>query len=251
LPIGPNGVSAFDTLAPSPLSKPEIAAGMISYDYTLNHQGLKSNVSCSYTQSQAPPFLFDNFGNINNTYYHVNCSDRGESDALINVPEFASVFSQNSTLLYWACQSAPNLDGNSMASYTIYLMGMNLYEPKVGNITCTINSIQSPVYSVMYRSIEDIFSATEANASSPIIFSTLINDALVGLGKLISDSQNFESNLFAETILNVGLKSFGLPADPDLPPPQYLSLYEQMIQGIIEYEVCPIYYFIPFLSLIV
>jgi hypothetical protein len=30
-----------------------------------------------------------------------------------------------------------------------------------------------------------------------------------------------------------------------------LSLYEQMIQGIIEYEVCPVNYSVPFLSLIV
>ncbi|KIJ90094.1 hypothetical protein K443DRAFT_576058, partial [Laccaria amethystina LaAM-08-1] len=140
-------------------------------------------------------------------------------------------------LIYWACQ-----DEIPTASYTVYLAGIGVpvsggYPEMVGNVICVINPIQAAIYSVMYRSTEDIFSATEANASSPITFSTLINNALVGLGKLITYSQNFDDNLFAEMILNFGLKSFGLPADPDLPPPQYLSIYEQMIQGVIEYEM--------------
>jgi hypothetical protein len=53
LPIGPNGVPAFNTLDPSPLSDTEKMAGMISYNYTLNHQGLDSSVSCSY-QPESP-----------------------------------------------------------------------------------------------------------------------------------------------------------------------------------------------------
>ena len=247
MPIGPNGVSAFDTLAPSPLSKPEIAAGMISYDYTLNHQGLKSNVSCSYTTTY--PFssfaVLDPIGFPTTTLtYNVNCTGQGKTDALINLPPPESAITHDA-LIYWACQ-----DEIPTASYTIYLAGFGGYNNTVGNVTCVINPIQSAIYSVMYRSTEDIFSVTEANASSPIRFSTLINDALVGLRKLISNSQNFDDNLLAEMILDFGLKSFGLPADPDLPPPQYLSIYEQMIQGIIEYEVCPVNYFIPFLSLI-
>jgi len=48
LPIGPNGVPVFDTLKPSPLSNPEINGGIISYNYTLDHQGLAFNVSCRY-----------------------------------------------------------------------------------------------------------------------------------------------------------------------------------------------------------
>jgi hypothetical protein len=251
LPIGPNGVSAFDTLAPSPLSEPEIAAGMISYDYTLDHQGMKSNVSCRYTTTY--PFHSLNGvphpGFPDETFiYNVNCTGQGKIDALINVPATESIYNTN-MLIYWACQ-----DEIPTASYTIYLAGIGVpvsggYPEMVGNVICVINPIQAAIYSVMYRSTEDIFSATEANGSSPITFSTLINNALVGLGKLITYSQNFDDNLFAEMILNFGLKSFGLPADPDLPPPQYLSIYEQMIQGIIEYEVCPVNYFVPFLSL--
>jgi len=244
LPIGPNGVSAFDTLAPSPFSEPEIAAGMISYDYTLNHQGLNSNVSCSYAQTR--PFVFQGLDPGYNLaiQYNISCASLGGAEALTNVGAFRSVYSNN-TLVYWACKD----EIPTASTYTMYLAGLNGYAHTVGNITCVINPIQSAIYSVMYRSTEDIFTATEANASSPITFSTLINNALVGLGGLISDSQNYETNLFAGTIIELGLKSFGTQAEQ--PPHQYLSLYEHMIQGIIEYEVCPVNYSSAFLSLIV
>ena len=248
LPIGPNGVSAFDTLAPSPLSKPDVAGGMISYDYTLNHQGLTSNVSCSYAPTH--PFHFTSLSPtgapVLAAAYNVSCTDQGKTDALTGLFYLFSAWS-NYTLACWACQ-----DEIPTASYTVYLSGFGLpsgYPNTVGNITCVINPIQTAIYSVMYRSTEDVFSTTEANAPSRITFSTLINHALVGLATLVSESQNYGSNLFAETIINLGHKEFGLPAD--LPPPQYLRLYEQMIQGIIEYEVCLVNYFIPFLSLIV
>ena len=249
LPIGPNGVSAFDTLAPSPLSKPEVAGGMISYDYTLNHQGLTSNVSCSYAPTR--PFHFTSLSPtgapVLAAAYNVSCTDQGKTDALIGVADLSSAWSDN-TLAFWACQ-----DEIPTASYTIYLSGLGLpsgyYANTVGNITCVINPIQTAIYSVMYRSTEDVFSTTEAKAPSRITFSALINYALLRLAAVVLDSQTYESNLFAETILNLGVKSFGLAAA--LQPPQYLRLYEQMIQGIIEYEVCFVNYFIPFLSLIV
>lgn len=230
LPIGPNGVSVFDTLGSSPLSKPEVAAGMISYDYTLNQQGLKSNVSCGYAKTY--PFKLGSLSPAGSPVLaissNVSCADQGKKDALIGVPDLFSAWS-NSTLVYWACQ-----DNTSTASYTIYLTGFYGYANTVGNITCVINPIQTAIYSLMYRSTEDVFSATEAKGSYPITFSTLINNALGGLGVLISESQNYESNIFAETIINLGMKAFGPPAG--LPSPQYLTLYEQMIQGIIEYE---------------
>ena len=219
---------------------------MISYDYTLNHQGLTSNVSCSYAPTR--PFYFVALSApLLAVAYNVSCTHLGKTDALIGLYGVNSAWSNN-TLAYWACQ-----DEIPTASYTIYLSGLGLssgyYANTVGNITCVINPIQTAIYSVMYRSTEDVFSTTEAKAPSRITFSTLINYALGGLATVVPDSQNYENNLFAETILNLGIKSFGLPAD--LQPPQYLRLYEQMIQGIIEYEVCLVNYFIPFLFLIV
>lgn len=229
-PIGPNGVSIFDTLASSPLSNSEVAAGIISYEYTLNQQGLKSNVICSYAETN--PFSFAWAGPPSDVAlavaYNASCANQGETDTL-NVPHFISAWG-NSSLVYWACQS-----GIPTASYIIYLTGSYGYENIVGNIICVINPIQSAIYTVMYRSTEDIFSATEANASSPITFSTLISTALAGLGGLISDLQNHESNIFADTIYEFGFRSFGAPEDG--PSPRYLSIYEQMIQGIIEYDL--------------
>ena len=238
-PIAPN------MLAPS-LSNWEVAAGVISYNYTFDQQGLKSNVSCSYAETSPfslAPLDHTNSSNLDVTY-NVSCTDWGKTDALINVPALRSAWTNN-TLLYWACQ-----DETPAASYTIYLAGFNDYANTVGNVTCVINPIQSAIYSVMYRSTEGVFSAmAEANKSSPITFSTLITNALVGLAELISDSQNYDTNLFAQTIVDLGFQSFGPPTD--LPPLHYLRMYEQMIQGILEYEVFPVKYFIPFLSLIV
>ena len=243
LPLGPNGVPPWNWS--SPLSNPEVAAGVISYDYNLNQQGLKSNVNCSYAPTNPfnSAYLPPNGSTPLAIAYNVNCTDQGKTDALINVQGLQSPWA-NRTLAYWACQ-----DKIPTPSYTIYLAGVSEYQYWVGNITCVVNPIQSAMYSVMYRSTEDVFSATEANfPSSPITLSTIINNAFVQLGQLISDSQNYDDNIFAETIIDLGIKSFGRPAH--LPPAEYLSLYEQMIQGIIEYEVCPVNYFIPLLSLI-
>ena len=243
LPLGPNGVPPLN--GSSPLSDPGVAAGVISYDYNLNQQGLKSNVNCSYapTNSFYGVYFPPNSSTPLAVGYYINCTDQGKMDALINVPGLLSPWT-NRTLAYWACQ-----DKIPTASYTIYLAGFLEYGPWVGNIICVVNPIQSAMHSVMYRSTEDVFSATEANfPSSPITLSTIINNALVQLGLFISHSQNYADNIFVETIIDLGLKTFGWPAD--LPPAQYLSLYEQMIQGIIEYEVCPVNYFIPLLSLI-
>ena len=244
-PIGPNVLPAFDMLAPFPLSKPEIAAGVISYDYTLKKQGLKSNVTCSY----APTYPF-NITSLSPTgvpvlavSYNVSCTDHGKTDAL-NMSFIPSSWSNN-TLVYWACQ-----DNIPMASYTIYLTGFYDYAKTIGNITCVINPIESAIYSVTYQSTENVFSATEENASSPITFSALINSALVGLVDFISGSQNYQNNVFVETIINLGINAFDLLVDPNLPPQQYLIIYEKMIQGIIEHGVCPVNYFIPFLFLI-
>ena len=243
MPLGPNGVPTSTGFnIPSPLSNLE---GVISYDYTLDQQGLKSNVTCSYAQTN--PFSFAPLYNSNfTTSYNVNCTDQGKTNALTNVAAIRSTWTDN-MLVYWACQ-----DGISTPSYTIHLAGLgNYYSNQVGNITCVINPIQSALYSVTYRSTEDIFSATEASASSPITLSPLINNALLQFAELMSVAQNYGDNILVEMIINLGFKSFAVPADPDLPPPQYLILYEHMIQGIIEYEVRPVNYFIAFLSLIV
>lgn len=230
LPIGPNGVPAFNTLAPSPFSKPEVVAGMTSYSYTLNHQGLKSNVSCSYAQTN--PFvvgaLFPGYGGA--IQYNASCASLGGAEVLTNVLSLHSTYGNN-TLVYWACQSVVN--GVPVASYTVYLTGYNFYKSEIGNIICTVNPVQAAIFPVTYQSAARIFTTAGPTIAAPIAFSTHINNALIGLGDIISEGQNFQSNQVAESVFTFGVKSFGvLPQQSFL----YLQLFEQMIQGILEYE---------------
>jgi len=230
LPIGPNGVPAFDTLHTSPFSNKKTVAGMLSYNYTLEQQGLTSNISCIYdTQSpirfgpldpSAGPWAFQ---------YNGTCE--GAADVLTNVFFFASPNSPNG-VGFWACQSPPAV--GLLPSYTIYLSGHNNYNSSVGNITCTVYPIQPAVYQVTYRSQPDIFSSTKPIATSPQLYSRLTEYALVGLGGVIQQSQNWDANLVIESVFTFGVKSFGLQAYEK--NPTYLRLYEAMIQGILEYE---------------
>jgi len=234
LPLGPNGVPAFNTLKPSPLSDPVMMAGMRSYVYTLNHQGLTSKVSCSYEPTG--PIVFSN--STDSLRYNVpSCRALGGNSILTNVPSFSSPLGRNN-LMYWACQSA---DTTQAPSYSIYLFGyLGSYEKNFGNITCTVDPIHPAVFPVEYQSTARVFSAGAAlsqNASatySPNAFSVLANYSLIGLGGVISEGQNSDSNLVAESVITFGVKSFNL--DPYVRNDQYLRLFEQMIQGIIEYE---------------
>jgi hypothetical protein len=46
-----------------------------------------------------------------------------------------------------------------------------------------------------------------------------------------------QANLVAESVITYGVKNFNLP--PYNQNPEYLRLYEAMIQGILDYEVRP------------
>ena len=118
-----------------------------------------------------------------------------------------------------------------------YNAGRHFYDPPIRNITCTV-SPQSAIFPVMYKSTTRLFSTYEPIVSSPIAVSTTINDALVALGGIIAEAQNFQANLVPESVITFAVKSFGQP--PQQSSPQYLRLFEQMIQGILEYEVCPV-----------
>jgi len=243
LPMGPDGVPAFDTLGHSPFSSSEIVAGMRAYNYTLNHQGLASNISCSYQTTSPITYLTSNAtGNATVSYNVPSCGAIGQTRVLTDVPFLRSVYGNN-TLMYWACQSAPN--NTQPTTYTIYLRGVQGgYEGGIGNITCSVSPIQPATFPVTYQSTSRVFNAGDplaANESaiySPSAFSLLANYSLIGLGGVISQGQNFDSNLVAESVITFGVKSFGLK--PYQKDSAYLRLYERMIQGILEYEVCPV-----------
>ena len=233
LPVGPNGLSAFNTLNPSPLSDPRILAEVSSYDYTLDQQGLAFNVSCSYQPTS--PIQYRASSPTVLQYNVSSCAGLGGTNVSTNVSY--SVLGAN-TLLYWACQAAPN--DTEATSYSLYLRGIrSSYEDNIGNMTCTVSSIQPAIFPVAYRSSKRSFSAGSplpASESATLASPLLINYALIGLGAVIAEGQNSDSNLVAESVVTFGVQSFDLP--PYARSDEYLRLYEQMIQGILEYEVC-------------
>ena len=207
---------------------------MDSYNYTLNHQGLAVNVSCRYepTCSVGVKALVPNSPLA--VEYSANCTEFGGSEVSPDATPLRSV-NGNSTLVYWPCQSESN--ETEVPSYSIYMCGRNFYKTLIGSMTCTV-SPRTAIFPVMYQSTSGIFSAHEPSAPSPIAVSTIINDSLIGLGAVVAEGQNFQANLVAESVITLAVKSFALP--PYEPSPQYLRLFERMIQGILEYEVRPV-----------
>ena len=231
LPIGPNGFPAFSALKPSVFDTS--AAEMISYNYTLDHQGFASNISCKYDK-QSPIRYSPVPDNTLQLSYSASCIDTGLVDVLINVMQF-STLNTNNTLTSWACQSTPV--AGQEPTYYIYLRGSHAYETAIGNITCTLYPIQPAVFSVLYQSALNVFTASmEPTATFPNTFPEFSELALVALSSVVWGGQNVESNLVAELVIDYGVKSFNLP--PYNQADTYLLLYEKMIQGIIEYEVC-------------
>ena len=231
LPIGPNGVPAFNTLKPSVFEKNP--AGMISYNYTLDLQGLHSNITCKY--DTVSPIRFAAV--TNNTLmvtYNATCADDGLADVLTNVLQLTTP-NGNNTLTSWSCKSVQTPNGPD-PTYYIYLRGRLNYMAAIGNITCALSPIQPAVFPVMYHSSPGIFSSQQPTANFTNTFPTLIERVLAAFTGTIRGSQSIESNLVAESVFTFGVKSFRLP--PYQRDDQYLRLYEAMIQGMMEYQVC-------------
>lgn len=230
LPTGPNGLNGFDTLQPFPLSDPQTKASILSYNYTLDHQGLASNITCIYDKSS--PIRFQAV--INNTLmvaYNGTCD--GLADVLTDVVQYMTPNIDN-TLTFWACKSVPN--GEEDLAYYIYLRGRVNYAESIGNITCTIFS-KPAVFPVTYQSTKENFSSKEPIQTSRNTFSGFTDKAVLALGGIVLEGQGMQSNSVAESIIFFGVQSFGLP--PYLQNEQYLRLYEAMIQGILMDQVCP------------
>ena len=232
LPLGPNGVASLNTLQLSPFDTN--AEAMISYNYTLNQQGFASDITCEY-DNQSPINFTAVPGNPLMVAYNASCPDLGLASVLTNVVDYPTP-NTNNTLTFWACKSAQE------PTYHVYLRGRIKYAP-IANITCIVSSIQPEIFPVEYQSAPNIFSSKEPNASfanAPLANATpgliLIEHALGGLGAVIQESQNIQSNLVAESVITFGVKNFKL--EPYERNEKYLRLYEAMIKGILEYEVC-------------
>ena len=231
LPLGPNGVASLNTLQPSPFSTN--ATAMISYNYTLNQQGFTSNITCAY-EDKSPIIFTPVPDNTLMLAYNASCTDLGLANVLTDVVDYPTP-NTNSTLTFWACKSVPT-DGTEPI-YSIYLRGRLNYASSIGNITCRASSIKPAIFSVEYQSAPNIFSSSEEpNTTFATITPGLMELALGGLGAVIEESQNIKSNLVADSVVTFGVKEFQL--QPYERSEKYLRLYEEMIRGIIEYEVC-------------
>jgi len=229
LPLGPDGVASLNTLQRSPFDTN--AAVMISYNYTLNQQGFASDITCEYDE-QSPIIFAPVPGYANMLAYNASCSDRGLATVLTDVLDYLTLNTDN-TLTFWACKSIPT-DGKEPAYY-IYLRGRENYAT-IADLTCRVTSIQPAIFPVEYQSAPSIFSSKDSNTTFANTTPGLMELALAGLGAVIWEGQNIRSNLVADTVITFGVKDFQLL--PDKRNETYLRLYEAMIQGIIEYEVC-------------
>jgi hypothetical protein len=203
---------------------------MLSYAYTLEQQGLASKISCVYDTESPVRFWPLPDGTVYALQYNGTCD--GKADVLTDVVQLITPVSYNA-LGIWACGSPP---GAQDPSYFVYLRGRANYATSIGNITCTISPIKPATFPVTYQSQSHIFSVKESTSVSSTTYPRLIERTLVGLAGIVKESQNSEANLVAESVITFGVKSFRL--HPYVQDQQYLRLYEAMIQGILEYEVC-------------
>lgn len=236
LPIGPNGIRGLGTLRPSPLSEAETNSAIISYNYTLDHQGLTTNISCIYdTQS---PIRFSAVPN--NTFSVIasgSCNEIGLADlpSLQNYSLPLSVTDQ--TLAFWACKSSPT--GEQYPAHYIYLRGRgDNYEKNIGNISCTVPPIQPAIFPVMYQSSTRVFSTQEPITTSvpANTLSGVIEIAISVLGAAVLQAQTTSVNLVADSVDVLGKQAMGF--GPSEQNEQYLPLYGAMIQGMLVDEVC-------------
>jgi hypothetical protein len=233
LPLGPNGVASLNTLQRSPFDTDP--AAMISYNYTLNQQGFASNITCTYVDQS--PITYAPVPGTNNHMltYNTSCHELGLASVLTDVVDYPTINTYN-TLMFWACKSFPT-DGKE-PTYYVYLRGRENYA-SIADITCSVSSIQLAIFPVEYQSAASIFSSPEEpSATFATMTPGLMELALGGLGAVIQESQNIQSNLVAESVITFGVKNFQL--QPYKRNETYLRLYEAMIEGIIEYEVCPV-----------
>jgi len=247
VPIGPDGIHELGILLPSPLSEAATNTAIPSYNYTLDHQGLTTNISCIYDM-QSPIRFLPVHDNTFLVAVNGSCNEIGLADVTNALGYWTPDTMQ--TLTFWACKSLPT--GEQDPAYYIYLRGRGvIYEPVIGNVTCTVDPIQPAVFPVTYQSSTRVFSTQERiSTSAPAsTFSDLIEYAIFTLGGVLREAQTVSFNMVAGSVVGLGNKAmgFGLAGQHE----QYLPLYEAMIRGILADQVCTsINYSLPSLMVI-
>jgi len=238
LPIGPNGIHGLGILQPSPLSDAETNAAILSYNYTLKHQGLATSINCIYdTQS---PIRFSAVPH-DTTLVKINgfCNETGQARMKLSGGDRLTL-STDQTLAFWACRSSKPSTGERDSVYHIYLRGRGEnYEKNIGNISCTV-PIQPAIFPVTYQSSTRFFSTQEPITTSALAdgdtFSALIEETIFILGLAVQQAQTTSVNLVADSVDALGYQAMGFGLEER--KEQYLPLYGAMIQGMLVEEVC-------------
>jgi hypothetical protein len=228
MPLGPNGVPAFDTLSTSPLSDPRTLGGLSAYQYSLDLQGLVSGVKCESTSSS--PVFFNR--TVAGVYQTLGSCPAGHD--VLPQALFLSIISHH-TMGSWVCGQGNRSQDGSFGTYLLYLRGYELYDAILGNMTCTVSPVQHAIFPVTFSTRSGAFTASQPTQQFTTSPSDLIIRSIMAILSLVTESQGFSANAVAESVITYGVKSFGLSAGSW--DPQYLRLFEAMIQGMIEYEV--------------
>ena len=223
LPIGPNGIPAFNTLDERSTASFPATALHPTYNYTLELQGISTDVSCTY-EAESPVAEF--VPTTNGWQFNGTCPPG--RDIFPNTTNFLTAPRSNNYLGFWACFTEPSSD-----SYNIYFRGFKNYESEIGNITCSVGPIQPTVFPLTYIGQPDIFTAQIPSASSPSSPTELGSRMVMSIGSIVWEAQTVMSNLFAESIITSGVKSFRL--QPYTPTTEYApaALRIAMVSGYI------------------
>jgi hypothetical protein len=230
MPIGPNGIPVFGNLSTWPSAASAIPN---SYNYTLNLQGFKSDVTCAYS-SDSIVSLQPSPNHLNWAYFNATCPPGKE--ILMNptyiVPSLPAV--TNNSFGFWACLTSEPQD--LQESYEIYLYGLpgGAYGNMTGNITCSLPAMQSAVFPVKYANQTNFFNLEDPLSVSTNLSTALMRNAIIGIGNVIWGAQDLVANSVAESVITFGVREYNLTVD--LSNYKFLQIYAAMIQGLLEYE---------------
>lgn len=175
LPIGPNGIPAFDTVLPSPFTKAAVDS-FLPYNYSLDLQGITNNVSCSYA-TDSPVTIGLPFAPITYVYQFNGTCPTGQD--FLGTTAWTTIASAN-TLGFWACETSTSGD-----AYNVYLRGIKNYNASIGNITCTVEPALPAVFKLDYAGSSGVFNSTQkAISTSPGTSTELVRRAIGSLGNV-------------------------------------------------------------------
>lgn len=188
-------------------------ATILSYNYTLDRQGLASNINCSYDTKS--PIVVSTPHNTGLVHVNASCNGIGLDDVHnMNIgpgPDGFSMFKGGYTLTFWACKSILTASGEQDPAYYIYLRGLDQADADE-NITCTIFPIQPALFPVTYQSSTGVFSTQKQSTTFQLMdhFSELIEIAILWWEELVFQGQNSNSNAVVDLVRSLGHYHLGL-----------------------------------------